>query len=59
MWNLGINIDNDLGFNRHMLNICSKAIKKLAMLNRMFKYLSFEKKSLQDYTLSLNLNIVL
>ena len=46
MWNLGINIDNDLGFNRHMLSICSKAIKKLAMLNRMFKYLSFEKKIL-------------
>ena len=41
---LGVNIDRDLKFNGHMLNICSKANRKLTILSRMFKYLTFEKK---------------
>ena len=32
---LGVNIDRDLKFNEHMLNICSKANKKLTILIRM------------------------
>ena len=39
----GVNVDRDLKFNRHMLDICSKAIRKLTILSRMFKYLTFEK----------------
>ena len=41
---LGVNIDRDLNFNRHMLNICSKANGKLTILGRIIKYLTFEKK---------------
>ena len=41
---LGVNIDRNLKFNGHMLNICSKANIKLTILSRMFKYLTFEKK---------------
>ena len=32
---LGVNTDRDLKFNEHMLNICSKANKKLTILIRM------------------------
>ena len=41
---LGVNIDRDVKFNGHMLNMCSKANRKLTILSRMFKYLTFEKK---------------
>ena len=41
---LGVNIDRYLKFNGHMLNIFSKANRKLTILSRMFKYLIFEKK---------------
>ena len=41
---LGVNIDRDLKFNWHMLNICSKANRKLTILNRVSKYLTSEKK---------------
>ena len=39
---LGVNVDRDWKVNGHMLNICSKANRKLTILSRMFKY--FEKK---------------
>ena len=34
---LEVSIDRDLKFNGHMLNICSKANRKLTILSRMFK----------------------
>ena len=41
---LGINIDRSLKFNFHMLKMCSKANRKLTTLNRMFRFLTFEKR---------------
>ena len=41
---LGINIDRSLKFNFHMLKMCSKANRKLTILNRMFRFLTFEKR---------------
>ena len=41
---LEVNIDKDLKFNWHMLNICNKANRKLTILSRVFKYLTSEKK---------------
>ena len=41
---LGVTLDNQLKFDRHVLNICKKAGRKLSALTRMMPYLSFEKK---------------
>ena len=41
---LGINIDRSLKFDFHMLKKCSKANKKLTILSRMFKFLTFKKR---------------
>ena len=41
---LGINIDRSLKFDFHMLNVCSKANRKLIILSGMFKFLTFEKR---------------
>ena len=41
---LGVTIDSQLKFDSHVLNICSKAGRKLSVLIRMTKYLSFDKK---------------
>ena len=41
---LGVNIDRDLKFNGHKLNICSEANRELTIFSRLFKYLSSEKK---------------
>ena len=41
---LGVTIDKQLKFDTHVLNICSKAGRKLSALTRMATYLSFEKK---------------
>ena len=41
---LGENINRDMKFNGHMLNICGKANRKQTIFSRMFKYLTFEKK---------------
>ena len=41
---LRVNMDRDLKFNGHMLDICSKANRKLTILSRMLKYLTFEEK---------------
>ena len=41
---LGINIDRSLKFDFHMLNVCSKANRKLTILSRMFKFLTFKKR---------------
>ena len=41
---LGINIDRSLKFDFHMLKVCSKANKKLTILSRMFKFLTFKKR---------------
>ena len=41
---LGIEIDRQLKFDSHMTNICNKAHRKLTILRRMFRFLTFEKK---------------
>ena len=39
---LGVTIDRQLKFDSHVFNICAKAGKKLSVLTRMMKYLTFE-----------------
>ena len=38
---LGITVDNDLKFGKHVLKLCSKANQKLNALSRIAKLLSF------------------
>ena len=42
---LGITINRDLKFDKHVLKLCSKANQKLSALSRMAKLLSFNKRS--------------
>ena len=41
---LGITLDNNLKFDKHVSNICSKANKKLNALTRVAKFLPFKKR---------------
>ena len=41
---LGITIDGDLKFDKHVLKVCSKANQKLSALSRMAKWLFFSKR---------------
>ena len=41
---LGVTIDNELKFDKHVSKICSKASRKLSVLARMSRLLSFEKR---------------
>ena len=41
---LGITIDRDLKFDKHVLKLCSKANQKLSALSKMAKSLSFNKR---------------
>ena len=41
---LGVTIDRDLKFDKHVLNLCSKANQKLSTLSKMAKLLSFNKR---------------
>ena len=41
---LGVTIDNELKFDKHVSKICSKASRKLSVLARMSKLLLFEKR---------------
>ena len=41
---LGITIDRDLKFDKHVLKLCSKTNQKLSVLSRMAKLLSFNKR---------------
>ena len=41
---LGITLDNNLRFDKHWSNICSKANKKLNVLTRVAKFLPFKKR---------------
>ena len=41
---LRITINRSLKFDFHMLEVCSKANRKLTIPSRMFKFLTFEKK---------------
>ena len=43
---LGINIDNDLQFNNHALELCKKAGSKLSALARISSYMSLSKRRL-------------
>ena len=41
---LGIAIDRDLKFYKHILKLCNKANQKISALSRMAKLLSFNKR---------------
>ena len=41
---LGITIDRNLKFDKHVLKLCSKANQKLSARSRMAKLLSFSKR---------------
>ena len=41
---LGVTIDRDLEFDKHVLKLCSKANQKLSALSRMANLLSFNKR---------------
>ena len=41
---LGVTIDNELKFDEHVSEICLKANRKLSVLSRMSKYLTFEQR---------------
>ena len=41
---LGVTIDKELKFDKHVSKICSKASRKLTVLARMSKFLTFEKR---------------
>ena len=41
---LGATIDNNLKFDDHLFKFCSKAKRKLRVLSRSSKFLSFEKR---------------
>ena len=41
---LGINIDNELKFDKHVNEICLKANQKLSILNRMKSFLNLKKR---------------
>ena len=56
---LGITLGNNLKFDKHVSNICSKANRKLSALTRVAKFLPFKKRLIlfKAFT-SQNLNIV-
>ena len=41
---LGVTIDRQLKFDKHVFDICTKAGRKLSALTRMISYLTFDKK---------------
>ena len=57
---LGITLDSELKFDKHINNICTKANRKLTILGRMSKYLSENKRKffIKPF-LKVNLNIAL
>ena len=55
----GIEIGRNLNFDDHVISLCKKAGRKLAMLTRLSKFMSFkQKRILMKKLLSLSLNIV-
>ena len=43
---LGVTVDRDLKFDKHVLKLCSKANQKLSAPSRMANFLSFNKRTL-------------
>ena len=41
---LGVTIDRELKFDKHVPKICSKSSRKLSVLARLSKFLTFEKR---------------
>ena len=41
---LGMEIGRYLNFDDHVISLCKKAGKKLAVLARLFKFMSFQQK---------------
>ena len=41
---LGVLLDNQLSFKKHINNLCSKAIQKLNALSRISSYMSLDKR---------------
>ena len=52
---LGITLENNLKFHKHLSNICSKANRKLSALTRVAKFLSFKKRNFSFHLYSLKL----
>ena len=56
---LGITLDNNLKFDKHVPNICSKTNRKLSALTRVAKFFHLRKDVFSlKILLSRNLNIV-
>ena len=47
---LGIQIDRDLNFKKHVRELCKKAGRKLSMMSRVAKYMSLEKRKINMRT---------
>ena len=47
---LGIQIDRDLNFKKHVRELCKKAGRKLSMMSRVAKYVSLEKRKINMRT---------
>ena len=43
---LGINLNNRLGFNTHVANICNRVSKKLYALARISQYMNIHKRKM-------------
>ena len=43
---LGIKIDSELTFHKHMISLCSKANQKFSTLARIAKYLTIDKRKI-------------
>ena len=41
---LGIDIDSNLTFNNYVTSICTKVVRKLTALRRIFRILNFQQK---------------
>ena len=41
---MGITLDNNLKFDKHVSHICSKVNRKLSAFTRVAKFLSFKKR---------------
>ena len=51
---IGITIDRDLKFDKHVLKLCRKANQKLSALSRIAKLFSFNKRRKLLWSLNLN-----
>ena len=56
---LGITIDNELKFDKHVSDLCLKVNRKLSTLSRLARFLSFDKNEVYlKHLANLNSSIV-